>query len=170
MLSKYVLGVDPSGNFYEGKGITGYCLLDCRTLDIIEIGSISASRSHSQIDYWERHLVKFNTICKKYHAALSVEDYKLYAARARNQINSSFETIQLIGIIKYWAYVNNVILKMRLATIAKNRFTDEWLEKHKYIYKKGNAWYCNVKTKPLVDHERDALRHALYFAYFENKE
>lgn len=166
---RYVMGVDPSGNFHEGKGTTGYWILDCRTGKTKELGSISAKTCKSQIEYWERHLMQFISANKKYKdIAYSVEDYRLYAAKARQQINSTFETVQLIGIIKYWMYASENTLNMRLATIAKNRFPDIWLEQHGYIYKKNGAWYCKEKSKALMTHERDALRHALYYMYFEN--
>ena len=167
---RYVLGVDPSGNFYEGKGTTGYWVLDCKTGKTKEFGSISAKNCKSQLEYWENHLAKFVTLNKKYKdLAFSVEDYRLYAAKAKQQINSTFETIQLIGIIKYWMYATNRTLRMRLATLAKNRFSDLWLEQNNYIYKKNGSWYCKGSSKALKTHERDALRHALYYMYFENE-
>ena len=44
----YVLALDPSGNFHEGKGTTGYCLLDANENKIIEYGYIPSIESKSE--------------------------------------------------------------------------------------------------------------------------
>ena len=168
---RYVLGIDPSGNYYEGKGTTGWCLFDCANNKIADIGTISSKDYNTQYHYWKAHLILIYNYVNSFlkdKVAVSMEDYRLYASKANNQINSKFETVQLIGIIKYWCISNNVTLKMRLATAAKTRFTDEYLVKKHYIQKQKKSYFCNAKLEALATHERDALRHALYFYYFEN--
>ena len=39
---KYILALDPSGNFSEGKGITGWCLMNDKG-ELIETGVIKAT-------------------------------------------------------------------------------------------------------------------------------
>ena len=48
MKSRYILALDPSGNFKEGKGITGWCLLDTQTKKIAKFGYISAEMYRTQ--------------------------------------------------------------------------------------------------------------------------
>ena len=38
-LYKYVLAFDPSGSFYEGKGTTGWCIMDTKTKEVL-IGKV----------------------------------------------------------------------------------------------------------------------------------
>ena len=52
---RYVLGIDPSGNFFEGKGTTGWCVFDIVKDKVVECGSLYASRAKSQEAYWWAH-------------------------------------------------------------------------------------------------------------------
>ena len=75
---RYVLGIDPSGNFYEGKGTTGWCVFDI-VKTRCECSSLYASRAKSQEAYC-RHVVLINNMFVKYKAkgiAVSMEDYVL---------------------------------------------------------------------------------------------
>ena len=42
---KYTLGIDPSGAYKEGKGTTGWCLLNNKNNKLTAVGTIKASLS-----------------------------------------------------------------------------------------------------------------------------
>jgi Holliday junction resolvasome RuvABC endonuclease subunit len=167
---RYVLGIDPSGNFIEGKGTTGWCVFDTKRNRIAHIGSIQASQSKSQEAYWHANIEMIKTMVDRYRMegiVLSVEDYVLYAGKARSQINSAMETSQLIGIIKMLCFYKGIPLYMRTASQVMRRWTDTILEHKSYIYKVGGSWYTECRQHVLCEHERDAMRHAIHCAYFE---
>lgn len=169
---RYVLGIDPSGNFYEGKGITGWCVFD-KVLDkVLECGSIKASLANSQLAYWYAHIELIRHVTKQYpegSVAISMEDYVLYSNQAKAQINSAMETSQLIGVIKMRCWLYRLPLYMRTASQVKRRWADSILCHKNYIYQTGSSYFTECKTKVLCDHERDAIRHAVHCATFELK-
>lgn len=174
MKYKYTLGLDPSGAFNEGKGTTGWCLLNNDTKQVMEIGSLRATNYDSACDYWNAHLALIEKMCKDYESvAISVEGYVLYQQQARSQINSSFETVQLIGIIKYYCWAWQLRYATRLASQAKARWSNDILKHKGYIISVGRSIVLTdpkgINTRSLCDHELDALRHALHYAYFENE-
>lgn len=169
MRYKYTLGIDPSGAFKEGKGTTGWCLLDNDKNEIAAIGTISAKDYDTDIDYWAAHLALIGAFVKLHGPiVVSMEDYILYKTQAAAQVNSRFETVQLIGIIKFYCSNNHIEYFMRPAVAVKARWSDAILV-HKGYIKKVNAHYVmpNNTTHLLSDHERDAIRHAIHFKTFE---
>lgn len=175
MLIRYVIGVDPSGNFYEGKGTTGIAVYDIKMDKIIYTDHVSARYSATQVEYWEEVIGELEGMLNQYgtrRCVLAVEDYLLYANTAKAQINSTFETPQLIGVIKY--YFNGVCpVLFRNANTAKTRWTDDILVRKKYLLvdKKLGYYIINedgVMTQ-VIEHSRDAIRHALYCGKFEIK-
>ena len=168
---KYTLGMDPSGAYKEGKGTTGWCLLNNKTNKIIEIGTIKASDFESAFQYWRHHLIGINKMNRKYKGlALSIEDYILYKTSALAQVNSQMETVQLLGIIKYFCYENGIPVFIRPAVAVKKRWTDDILVHKGIILKTGTRYMLPNKNKIICEHERDSIRHALHFNTFENKE
>ena len=101
--SRYVLAIDPSGNYQEGLGTTGWCLLDVVTNKVCKFGSIYAGDYSCQFQYWDAHVQLIDSV-SGYHPDVVIEDYLLYSNRAEAQTNSRLETPQLIGIIKYETY------------------------------------------------------------------
>ena len=87
--SKYILAFDTSGNFKEGKGITGWCLLDTQTNKIAKFGYISAVMYPNQFAYWDAHITLIDSLAG-YAPVVVIEDFLLYGNRASNQINSRF--------------------------------------------------------------------------------
>lgn len=170
---RYVLGIDPSGNFNEGKGITGWCVFD-RALDrVVKCGSIQASHATSQLAYWQAQIEMIRFHINQYRTegiVVSMEDYVLYSNQAKAQINSAMETSQLIGVIKMECWNRGAPLYMRTASQVKRRWADSVLCYKNYIHKVGNAYHVGCKLKVLCDHERDAIRHAVHCATFELKE
>lgn len=175
MLIRYVIGVDPSGNFIEGKGTTGIAVYDIKNDRIIHVAYVSAKFSTSQIGYWSEVIETLDQLVFKYgsrRSVLAVEDYLLYANTAKSQINSTFETPQLIGVIKFF-FKDICPVLFRNANTAKTRWTDDILTRKKYLLvdKKLGYYIINedgVMTQ-VIEHSRDAVRHALYCGKFEIK-
>ena len=170
---RYTIGIDPSGAYDEGKGTTGWCVLDNATNTLLQIGTVAAKDYATVHDYWDTHLTLIKTLLKQYgfNTALSIEDYILYKKQAMAQVNSSLETVQLLGIIKHYCFQYAVPYFIRPAVAVKARWTDDILL-YKGCIVKLNKHYvapCDP-TKKLCEHERDAIRHAMHFNTFENHE
>ena len=161
--SRYVLALDPSGNFKEGKGITGWCLLDTSTKKIAKFGYISASMYPNQYAYWDAHITLIDSL-SGYAPAIVIEDYLLYSNRATLQINSRFETPQLIGIIKYECYKRGIMTHLQTAVSVKKRWNNDILVSKGYLKKQGRGYYIGEVL--VSDHIQDSLRHAVHFATF----
>ena len=161
--SRYVLAFDPSGNFKEGKGITGWCLLDRETSKIAKFGYISASMYQNQYAYWDAHITLIDSL-SGYNPVIVMEDYLLYGNRATSQINSRFETPQLIGIIKYECYKRGTKVHIQTAVSVKKRWNDTILEKKGYIKTTKRGSY--IGDILVSDHIKDSVRHAVHFATF----
>lgn len=170
---KYTIGIDPSGSFKEGKGTTGWCVLDNTTNTVVQIGTVAAKNFDTYQLYWDAHLQLIKQLRKQYGSktAVSIEDYILYKTSALAQVNSQMETVQLIGIIKHFCWERKYDWFMRPAVAVKARWADDILV-HKGIINKINKHYVLPidPTHALCDHERDAIRHAVHFNTFENRE
>lgn len=168
---KYTLGIDPSGAFKEGKGTTGWCILDNNTNKVLQAGTIAAKEYASDMLYWQEHLNHIAKMKKQYkNLAISIEDYVLYKAQAMAQVNSQLETVQLLGIIKLYCYKNNIKVFIRPAVAVKKRWSDDILVYKNIITKVGTRYMLAGKKQTVCEHERDAIRHAMHFNTFENKE
>ena len=51
----YILAIDPSGSYNEGKGTTGWCILDAKRRDVSAVGALSAKDYESIQEYWKAH-------------------------------------------------------------------------------------------------------------------
>lgn len=170
---RYTIGIDPSGAFREGKGTTGYCVLDNRCNKILEVGTVAAKDFKTDHEYWNAHIMLLRTLLRKYSSsvAVSIEDYILYKNHAMAQVNSQLETVQLLGIIKHFCFQNAIDYYIRPAVAVKKRWSDDILV-YKGVITKLNKHYVlpSNPKKALCDHERDSIRHAVHFNTFENKE
>lgn len=164
--SRYVLALDPSGSYFEGKGHTGWCLLDQETNKIMKYGVIAAKNYSSQFQYWNAHVTLIDSMTG-FKPDIVIEDYLLYGERASNQINSRLETPQLLGIIKYEAWMRGMFIYIQTAMQVKTRWTDEILEHKGYMHKDGRS-YC-IAGKPLVSHIKDSIRHAVHYMTYNSK-
>jgi len=156
------LALDPSGNFYEGKGVTGWALYSEDKPK--SVGQIRSIEHTTQLNYWQDHL---NLIKILQPELVIIEEYKLYAHTAKAQIGSEFETSQLIGIIKYYCHNNNIPIILQSAKI-KVRYTNDILV-HKSIITidtKKNYYILGIQT---TNHILDAIRHAEYYINFTRK-
>jgi hypothetical protein len=161
-----ILGIDPSGNFDEGKGTTGMCLLEPGTTNITETIEVKATEHSNPYSYWQDNIWQIEP-----WYTVSMEDYLLYADKSSSQINSKFETVQLIGLIKYFCWENDVPLYMRNAGQVKKRWDNDILEHKGYIVKYSKRRWATAyePDKPISRHVLDAIRHAVHYDLLESK-
>lgn len=162
-MSRFILAFDPSGNFKEGKGITGWALLDTQTKKIAKFGYISAFMYPNQMAYWDAHITLLDSL-SGFGPAIVIEDYMLYSNRAKDQINSRMETPQLIGLLKYECYKRGINVNVQTAVSVKTRWKDDVLCRKGYLRKKGRSYYIGEVL--VSDHVKDAIRHAVHYATF----
>lgn len=161
MKYKYIIALDPSGSFWEGKGTTGISIFSAIEKKFLKRTFISAKDFNTAEEYWEAH-IKFLEENINKDTCIVIEDYLLYADKATQQINSRMETPKLIGILQHWCHMNNVPYYMQTASLVKKRWTDEILYHKGYLEKKG-------KRYTVCEHTRDSMRHAVHFATFKNE-
>ena len=158
-----ILCIDPSGNYNEGKGTTGWSLLN-ENINIIACGQLLASEYKSKEEYWN-NVIKL--IINMNSDTIVLEDFLLYAHKSNNQINSRFETPKLIGLIEMYAWENKIPIHLQRAVDVKNRWTDDILVKKNIISRVGNRYYAGgVMTS---EHIRDSIRHGVHFIKYHLK-
>lgn len=165
-MTRYILALDPSGNYNEGKGTTGWCLYDTHTSKLIKFGVIKAIKYNRMEDYWRAHLSLMDDL-SGYGYTLVIEDFMLYANRATEQTNSRFETSKLIGLIQYECYVRGITIVLQTASAVKLRWSNQILV-HKNLIQERKGRYWILETK-LSEHCLDSIRHAVHYATFGNK-
>ena len=168
---RYVLGLDPSGNFLEGKGTTGWCVFDCLDNRVTIAGEIAAATVLSFEEHWAAHLALIDSIVTRYgvkNVHVVIEDYLLYHSKAQSQTNSRMETPQLLGVLKFHCWMNNIDYSLQTANEVKERWANEVLQHKGYIKKDGRGYEIPLGHKPLSRHSADAVRHAVHFATFKN--
>lgn len=161
--NRFVLAFDPSGNYNEGKGTTGWCLYDTATSRIAKFGVIKASKYESLMDYWNAHIKLIDDL-SGYAITVVIEDYLLYSNKAESQISSRFETPKLIGMLQYELYLRGIKVVFQTASLVKTRWADHILV-HKGLIKEQDGGYYIGEIR-LSDHSRDAIRHAIHYATF----
>ena len=125
-----ILCIDPSGNYNEGKGTTGWSLLN-ENINIIACGQLLASEYKSKEEYWN-NVIKL--IINMNPDTIVLEDFLLYAHKSNNQINSRFETPKLIGLIEMYAWENKIPIHLQRAVDVKSTWTDDILVKKNIIF------------------------------------
>lgn len=161
-----ILSFDPSGNWKEGKGTTGICIME--TGKPTRLSELKASDYESDVEYWAAHE---DLILLEFPTQIVCEGYKLYNHRGKSasiQANSELETPQLIGIIKLVAYRMNIPLQIQFASEVKNRWSDSVLTKLNYLDQRGSRFYFKGQLTNL--HQRDSLRHCIHFKHYKLKE
>lgn len=168
---KNILAIDPSGNFEEGKGTTGTCLFDCVDNCIDSTKDIHASAYKTKEEYWQAHLDYIKRVLELVPKTIVViEDFTLDPRRAMQQSHSKMETPKIIGILQLYCQQNGIPYKMQRAVDVKTRWADPILEYKKYIIKKNRMYYLPDRVNPISRHCKDAIRHAVHYAIFYNKE
>lgn len=161
-----VLAIDPSGSYFEGKGTTGWALFDAESKKMLDYGSIRAADYATVSLYYQ----EVGSLIKP-QMKVVIEEYLLYANKAKQQINSKMETSKLIGYLQMRCYELNVSYTMQLAGEVVKRWADHILV-HKGIVKQAggklrNLYYALGRISN--DHERDAMRHAIHYITFKLK-
>ena len=171
MSYKTILAIDPSGNYEEGKGTTGTCLIDCIVGTILNTKDIHACHYKSKEEYWQAHCDYIQQVYQTHpNTLIVIEDFTLDPRRAMQQSHSKMETPKLIGILQLHCQQHNIPYKMQRAVEVKNRWADHILEFKKYIIKKNRMYYTSVSNYPISRHCKDAIRHAVHCMTFYNEE
>lgn len=161
-----VLSFDPSGNYNEGKGTTGYALghyLGKEKSATIELGDISAADYNSRQAYWMAHKILIEQTLPD---VVVIESYRLFGHKAKEQTGSSLETPQLIGYMEMVCYELNIPVVLQDPS-TKTRHKDEILVAMNIVEKKGIRYFYKGKLTNL--HQRDALRHNMYYVKYGRK-
>ena len=157
------ISFDPSGNFKEGKGQTGWVII--KDSQIENFGQLRAKDYKSRMEYWKAHT---DLIIEKEIDYIVTEDFRLYKNKAHSQTNSEMETSKLLGYLEMYAYNNKLTIKKQMASQAKSRFKDKILIHKGYIIKDNNGrTYINGVN--VSNHIVDALRHGLFRALIIKK-
>lgn len=168
---KYIVAFDPSGSFKEGKGTTGWVLMDYKER-LLERGYTPASDYKCPEEYWNGVLDVLYKYHNRYKGELIVviEDYVLYRDRSENQTNSQMETCRLIGVMLWTCWRLNQPYTLQLAASVKNRWSDELLLREGIIYRRGRDLRHSQSDLSLaLIHTRDAFRHAIHYAVCRNE-
>ena len=166
-----ILAIDPSGNFEEGKGTTGTCLFNAKENYIEFLKDIKASAYETKEAYWQAHIDYIEQVLIEYpETIVIIEDFTLDPRRAMQQSHSKMETPKLIGILQLYCQQNDIPYKMQRAVEVKNRWADHILEFKGYVIKLNRMHYVPGERKPMSRHCKDAIRHAVHYATFYNKE
>jgi hypothetical protein len=171
MTYDYILALDPSGSFNEGKGTTGWCVLEEASQVITMSGELNAKSYKCIETYWQAHLQLIADLKKRYGKRLVVviEDFILYAQKAQAQINSRLETPKLIGILQYYCYTQQIPYHMQLASQVKKRWNDQILHYKGYVATQKRQLVIPRTNVRLSRHCKDAIRHAVHYSTFKNK-
>lgn len=169
---KHILAIDPSGNFSEGKGTTGWVLLSADER-LLKTGMLSADDFSCAEEYWDEHINLIRYFNKRYEDLIIViEDYILYKNRSKNQTNSRIETCRLIGVIQHFCWRIKQDYSMQLAASVKDRWSDDVLIHEKILYRNrdyGKLIHLDTGVPMTVPHIRDAFRHAMHYAVCRNE-
>ncbi len=171
-MRSHVLGIDPSGAFEEGKGTTGWCILEAVPKVVVKKGSLFAGNFDTAVAYWQAHVRLLEYADRHFcghNIHVVMEDYLLYADKAETQIHSRFETSQLIGILRMNCDSMGLPLRIQTAGEVKRRWSNEVLVRKEVIRPKGRGYILVATGEHINRHELDALRHALHLSYFYNK-
>ena len=150
-----ILALDPSGSYNEGKGKTGWLVLNDWRIETF--GQLKATDYNSREEYWHAHK---ELITKLTPDDIAAEQFVLYRTKASSQINSEMETSKLLGYIEMITWDTHTPFTAQLAAQAKTRFKDKILIYKNYIIKDKNGRYY-INGVNVSDHIIDALRHAL---------
>lgn len=168
---KYIFAFDPSGSFDEGKGTTGWVLMDYQE-NLLERGYIAAKDYDCAEAYWQGHvdlIYKYHKLYK-HELIIVMEDYVLYRDRSESQTNSKMETCRLLGVLQFHCWRLQQPYTMQLAASVKHRWSDELLEREDIIWRKGRTYIHSQSGLNIgLVHTRDAFRHALHYAVCRNE-
>ena len=157
-----IIAIDPSGNFNEGKGTTGWA--EYYNGKLIAVGQIRALDYKTRENYWQAHL----TLLEAHNPDICVvENYRLFASAKDAQVNSELETPMLIGVINMYCATRQIHYRSQGAHI-KSRFTNNILLRKGIVSQDTQKRYYAVGV-PISKHILDAIRHGEYYINFKFK-
>jgi len=158
-----VFAIDPSGNYgyREGFGITGWAMFSNGKLT--DVGKVCSEEFKYQENYWQDVAEEMLTVLPK---IVVCESFRLFAHKAMQQSGSSMDTPQLIGYLRMCLWDRGIPIVFQ-DPVNKLRFSDEVMVQMGIIEKKGRSHY--FKGNILTIHERDAIRHGLYYIKYGKK-
>lgn len=170
MLYKHILAIDPSGSFNEGKGTTGWVIMNYKE-KLIAAGTISAKDYKCPEEYWNAHvqLIERNQLHYGDSLIVVIEDYRLYGDKARSQTNSQMETCRLLGVLLWTCWRLQQPYTLQLASSVKQRWSDDLLLREHIFFKDRKGIVHTDSGKPMrTPHVRDAFRHAQHYIVCRN--
>ena len=152
--TKLVLSIDPSGNWFDGKGRSGLVLaeVDEEGFTVIHKETINAKDFDTYQEYWVAHI---NAVDPELDA-LIVEDFMLYPGVSQHY--SYMETPRLIGVLQMQAYALDIPITLQRATEVSMLKESVLIERGILEKRKGRYWH---DKRIYNDHERSALKHLL---------
>lgn len=169
-MHKYIFGVDPSGNFKEGKGTTGFALFNSLDKCTMYTHFISAKTCGSQEQYWQEILDYVVQTHKNFpDSQVVIEDYVLYQDKALQQSYSELETARLIGALIMHCMAHKIPYSLQQASLVKKRWANHILVHKKYLDCHNKRHYIPNSKIFVNRHCIDALRHAVHYATFYNE-
>ena len=160
------LAIDPSGNYTEGKGHTGIAGIKDSDWSTVFTKSVNAVDYDSRFEYWTAvKKVIQDYILEKTSIQVVIESY---VVRANGFTTGKMpETAMLIGVLLYFCEMYDVPVYFQNPSQAKTRFKDELLTTYLPQMKVSDKNRYFLGTKLTNDHERDALKHLLYFKRYK---
>jgi hypothetical protein len=157
-----IMSIDVSGNFKEGRGTSGLAFMESGK--VTHLYELSARNFDSPERYWEGHRTLIEKASPDY---VVMEGFRLYGTKANEQINSEFETPQLIGIIKMVCYDLKIPLTIQFASEVKTRWSEDVLVAKGILEFKNGLYLWNGQRTN--SHKRDSLKHILHFERYRLK-
>lgn len=141
---KFVLSIDPGGT-------NGYCIASKVSDGDWTINKVDGVEKHELYQILETFCINQ----QPKDILVIYEAYRLYASKSKAMIGNEFETVQIIGVIKYICEKRGI------------KFIDSPTS--------NKTFWNDKRLKELglyvpIDHKRDAIRHFLYWLYFTAKE
>ena len=156
------IAVDPSGSFNEGKGHTGISIVDDWDWNTLTTLSLSAKSYTNRHTYWKTIIDIVTRTCKD--VVVIIESF---VVRSNGFLVGKMpETSLLIGALVYELERLGIPYIFQSPSQAKTRFKDEYLGKYIPNYEmkiKSDKAYYYINGIMTNDHERDSLKHLLYF-------
>lgn len=170
-MNKTILAIDPSGNFTDGKGKTGIAIC-YGDLNTVRTHTVAAKDYMSRKDYWNGVLDWIRKLARQQESSgrkLHVVVEKFVTRNNGFTTGKMQETPMLIGCITQLCDELEVPIAFQTPSQAKKRYPDEiLLTKLDQMSHVGSRWYLG--TFQTNDHERDALRHMLYYINYGGAE
>ena len=169
----YILALDPSGAYEEGKGTTGWVLMS-GVGKVMRIGEIDAVEYSCPEEYWGAHIALLDEMKDKYADRILtvIEDFVLYPDKSAAQSYSKLETSRLIGILQMHCYEIYLPYVFQRAVEIKTRWDNDVLARQGLIKmlgpRKGFAIPRRDGWEKINKHMLDAYRHGLHYTTFKN--